>query len=75
MDNEKEIFEAEVENEEKEVIDAEVVDNTGIDDIDNDDIAKVRKKTRMGKKEEYSQSQTISFYRHRIHRPKLHITK
>jgi hypothetical protein len=32
MDNEKEIFEAEVENEEKEVIDAEVVDN-----IDNDD--------------------------------------
>lgn len=36
MDNEKEIFEAEVENEEKEVIDAEIVDNTGIDDIDND---------------------------------------
>ena len=35
-----------------------------IDDIDNDDIAKVRKKTRMGKKEEYSQSLTISFYRH-----------
>lgn len=32
MDNEKEIFEAEVENEEKEVIDAEVVD-----DIDNND--------------------------------------
>ena len=32
MDNEKEIFEAEVENEEKEVIDPEVVDN-----IDNDD--------------------------------------
>ena len=32
MDNENEIFEAEVENEEKEVIDAEVVDN-----IDNDD--------------------------------------
>ena len=37
MDNEKEIFEAEVENEEKEVIDAEIVDNTGIDDIDNND--------------------------------------
>ena len=32
MDNEKEIFEADVENEEKEVIDAEVVD-----DIDNND--------------------------------------
>ena len=32
MDNEKEIFEAEVDNEEKEVIDAEVVD-----DIDNND--------------------------------------
>ena len=32
MDNEKEIFEAKVENEEKEVIDAEVVD-----DIDNND--------------------------------------
>ena len=36
MDNEKEVFEAEINNEEKEVIDAEVVDNTGIDDIDND---------------------------------------
>lgn len=36
MDNEKEVFEAEINNEEKEVIDAEVVDNTGIDDIEND---------------------------------------
>ena len=36
MDNEKEVFEAEINNEEKEVIDAEVVDNNGIDDIDND---------------------------------------
>ena len=36
MDNEKEVFEAEINNEEKEVIDAEVVDNTGIDDNDND---------------------------------------
>ena len=36
MDNEKEVFEAEINTEEKEVIDAEVVDNTGIDDIDND---------------------------------------
>lgn len=32
MDNEKEIFEAEVENEEKEVIDAEVVDDIGNND-------------------------------------------
>ena len=36
MDNEKEVFEAEIDNEEKEVVDAEVVDNTGIDDIEND---------------------------------------
>ena len=36
MDNEKDVFEAEINNEEKEVIDAEVVDNNGIDDIDND---------------------------------------
>ena len=36
MDNEKEVFEAEINTEEKEVIDAEVVDNNGIDDIDND---------------------------------------
>ena len=36
MGNEKEVFEAEIDNEEKEVVDAEVVDNTGIDDIEND---------------------------------------
>ena len=48
--------------------------HTASRDVD-DEIAKVRKKTRMGKKEEYSQYQTISFYRHRIHRLKLHITK
>ena len=36
MENEKEVFEAEINNEEKEYVDAEVIDNTDVDDIDND---------------------------------------